>query len=361
MSQSQITSLNVKDLIFDPENPRLPTKLRGYSKDSEVLEWMILYENILELMGSIGVKGYFPAEPLLVVKSTRKPGYEVIEGNRRLAAVKLLNQPSLATTKRNSIDELATEAVYRPASLPSIIFDKREDILVYLGYRHITGIKEWGPLAKAKYLDALRKTLKIRNREEEYRTLAKIIGSKVTFVRNILAGLQVYNEIEGNSFFGIAGLDEISVEFGVLYTAVSRRNIATFVGVDIDADNPTKHVKVKQLRELTSWMFEKSSEGVTRLGESRNLTDLDEVVANSMALKYFRQGRPLSEAVLYTGKPAMILNQSINNSLSSLKVAQDQLHHIDRPDSDILIILDDLTRLASDLKKLIKAKQDTNQ
>ena len=47
-----------------------------------------------------------------------------------------------------------------------------------------------------------------------------------------------YNEIEENNFFGIKGLDEVTVEFGVLYTAVGRKNIASFVGIDIVEDNP---------------------------------------------------------------------------------------------------------------------------
>ncbi len=40
-------------------------------------------------MLSIGQQGYFPGEPLLAVKSNGN--YIVVEGNRRLAAVKLLN------------------------------------------------------------------------------------------------------------------------------------------------------------------------------------------------------------------------------------------------------------------------------
>jgi hypothetical protein len=358
MEASKIEPIGIDKLIFDPENPRLPTKYQGYGKEEDVLEWMLMNENVIELMGSIGEKGYFQAEPLLIVKSVKKKGYyEVVEGNRRLAAVKLLNDPRLSTFKRKSVGEIVQEAKIIPKELPTIIFDKRDDILVYLGYRHITGIKEWGPLAKAKYLDALRKNLKIKDRTDEYRTLAKIIGSKANYVRNILAGLQVYKIIEDHNFFEVKGLDEVTVEFGVLYTAIGRSNISTFVGIDLDAENPTKSVKIRNLKELTSWMFEQNSEGFTRLGESRNLSDLDQVVSHPAALKYFREGRPLSESVLYTGKPISVFNESLNDSINSLKVARDQLHHIDIPEQSQLNLVEDLIKIASDVRTLLKAKK----
>ena len=358
-SELNIAPIALEKLLFDPENPRLPSKLRGYNKDSEVLDWMLIHENAIELMGSIGEKGYFPAEPLLVVPSKKRNGFfEVIEGNRRLAAVKLLNAPSLATFKKQSVKDVAAEAKVKTKAIPAINFSEKDEILIYLGYRHITGIKEWGPLAKAKYLSALGKSLKIRDKSEEFRTIAKIIGSSPGYVKNILNGLRAYNIIEENNFFDIEGLDEVSVEFGVLYTAIGRRNISTFVGIDLSDDSTSKKANVKHLKELTSWMFEKNSEGFTRLGESRNIQDLDKVVANSNALKYFRQGRSLAEAVLFTGKPLAVFYKGLFDSLSSLKIARDQFDFVEEPSSDMVTRLDEILASARNLRILINAKLD---
>ena len=352
----QIASVDFNKLIFDPENPRLPTKLRGYGKEKEIIEWMLLYENVIELMGSIGEKGYFLAEPLLIVKSIKKKGYyEVVEGNRRLAAIKLLNNPALATIKKNAVAEVSREAKKETKTVPSIEFSHKDDILIYLGYRHITGIKEWDALAKAKYLEVLRKRLQISNKKEEFKTLAKIIGSSPAYVKNILSGLKVYSVIEDNNFFNIEGLDEVTVEFGVLYNAAGRKNIATFIGIDLDAEDPSKSIKVKNLRELTSWMFAKDENNQTRLIESRYLKDLDEVLSNENATKAFRTGRPLSEAVLYTNKPIVIYNKSINKSLDSLKIARDQMHNLEAEES-LLNGVDEIIRIGNDLRTLIKAK-----
>lgn len=351
-----IEPIDYSKLIFDPENPRLPTKLRGYGKEKEILEWMLLYENVIELMGSIAEKGYFLAEPLLIVKSEKKKGFfEVVEGNRRLAAIKLLNNPSSATVKRNAVNEVAKEAKQKTLQVPSIEFLHKDDILVYLGYRHITGIKEWDALAKAKYLDVLRKKLKIRDKREEFKTLAKIIGSSPAYVKNILSGLKVYSVIEENNFFGIEGLDEVNVEFGVLYNAAGRKNIATFIGIDLNADDPSKKINVRHLKELTSWMFAKDENNQTRLIESRYLKDLDLVLSNKNATDAFRKGRPLTEAILYTNKPIEIYSKSINRSIDSLKIARDQMHNLE-VDESLLTDIEELIRIGNDLRILIKGK-----
>jgi hypothetical protein len=72
----------LKDLEFDPENPRLPSTI-DKENEQAVLEWMLDDATIIELMRSIGENGYFEEEPLLVVKSAgRSSGYIVVEGSK---------------------------------------------------------------------------------------------------------------------------------------------------------------------------------------------------------------------------------------------------------------------------------------
>ena len=56
-----ITSRAVESLVFDPENPRLPSTIDG-NNEEEVLRWMLRDGALIELMGSIGEKGYFHGE-----------------------------------------------------------------------------------------------------------------------------------------------------------------------------------------------------------------------------------------------------------------------------------------------------------
>ena len=63
-------------------------RLQGVTDENKVIDYMVKYGNVTELMLSIGETGYSEAEPLLVVKEGTDK-YIVVEGNRRLAALKL--------------------------------------------------------------------------------------------------------------------------------------------------------------------------------------------------------------------------------------------------------------------------------
>ncbi|MDR1109850.1 MAG: ParB/Srx family N-terminal domain-containing protein [Deltaproteobacteria bacterium] len=97
---SRYTTVNVNNLLFDQYNPRLPDNIDG-SDDDAVMEWMLREGESVELIESIGESGYSTAEPLLVVKY-RKDIYTVVEGNRRLVALKILNNPSLAPINKKN-------------------------------------------------------------------------------------------------------------------------------------------------------------------------------------------------------------------------------------------------------------------
>src|SRR5687767_14689436 len=97
-----IEYVDVGNLRFDPLNPRFPKGLNG-KVEAEVFSWMLRDATIIELMGSIGELGYFPGEPLLVAKTNKKGVFEVVEGNRRLTAVKLLREPELAPVRKKAV------------------------------------------------------------------------------------------------------------------------------------------------------------------------------------------------------------------------------------------------------------------
>src|SRR4051794_19709698 len=79
----------VSDLLLDPLNPRLPEDLQG-SPQGELLRY--LYEEAVldELIQSFSDNGYFEHEPLIAYRDRRLRGWVVLEGNRRLAALKIL-------------------------------------------------------------------------------------------------------------------------------------------------------------------------------------------------------------------------------------------------------------------------------
>jgi hypothetical protein len=349
--QSKIESVPIENLRFDPRNPRLPTTIDRHGT-KQVLEWMLTEGNIPELMASIGASGYFPGEPLFVVRTNKKDVYEVVEGNRRLTAVKLLNDPKLAPTRNRAVLKASEEAKHKPKELPVIVYNTRKELLDFLAYRHITGVKPWDPLAKARYLGQLFDEVKSSRGpiEEKFRTLARIIGSRSDYVQRLLAGLWLYEIVADNTFFRIQGLNEESIDFGVLTTALTYTNINEFLELPERPTPGLPKTNKDHLRELTSWLFEKNSEGQTRLGESRDLKTLSAVVAVPQALEAFRNGTPLKNAGQLTDEPAEIFHESLLASRANIEQARDHVHLLKKPSPIDNDILDEIQRLTTTVR-----------
>lgn len=302
-----IQSKNLDELLLDPENPRLPESV---NRDQQsMLDYIASTTAIEELMSAIAENDFFPGEPLIVVKHNNK--YIVVEGNRRLTAVKLLQDPSICSRPGAKMKEISEEAKYRPTEIPVVVRASRGEVLPYLGFRHITGIKQWEPLAKARYIEQLFSlTSKKVSPKARYGEVARAIGSRRDHIKRNLDALAVYKVIKDNDFYEIDGLSDESIKFSVLSTALADDRIGTFVGLstkDVDGNfvpqdpivNP-ETLDSATIKELCIWLYKKDEKGKTRVGESRNLRYLSAVVDNPRALSAFKGGSPLKIAYQLT-------------------------------------------------------------
>jgi hypothetical protein len=204
----EFTPIKVSDLKLDLFNPRLPKSKQG-KDEKTVIEFMLLEAATLELMLAIAENDFFAGELLLVVKDeTDKGKYIVIEGNRRLTAVKLLHNPELTSVKKIATKEIVDNAKFKPTELPCLVFDDKSKILKYLGFRHITGIKSWRLLEKARYLFELRNSDDFKNLSflDASREIAKMIGSTSAYVKRLLISFELYKVVEDEAFYQIDGL-----------------------------------------------------------------------------------------------------------------------------------------------------------
>ncbi len=306
----EIATAKIENLLLDPENPRLPESLER--DDESMLNYIADTTSIEELMEAIAENGFFPGEPLIVVESSKHKGkFLVVEGNRRLAAVKLLHDPAACKSPGERMRTISKEAKHKPKELPVVVRKSRADVLPYLGFRHITGVKQWEPLAKARYIEQLFDlTSKELMPKVRYTEIARAIGSRRDHIKRNLDALAVYKAIKDADFYGIDGLDDESLKFSVLSTALADERIGAFVGtvkahaqgeyVPTDPIVDPSKLRTKEISELTRWLYEKDKKGKTRVGESRNLRQLSAVVANTKALAAFRSGSPLKIAWQFT-------------------------------------------------------------
>ena len=347
---SGFENLKVSLLEFDKENPRLPTNLIG-GDDSSIIHYLATKTGIENLMTSIGETGFFPGEALVAMPNGDK--YTVIEGNRRLAALLLLRDPHLVNSA--SITRAAQGAENKPTSVPVFVVNSREETLQYLGFRHISGVQRWDPLAKARYLESL------FNRTEgepqaRYISVAREIGSTSTTVRRNLDALAAYRVIESVDFYDIPNIDEGTFQFGTFYTAVSNSDIADFIGTRSEgvARHPITDPSVlngDHLKEIVGWMFAKDSRGSTKLGESRNIGKLGTVVSNPDSRQALRMGQSLEASYRLTPHGRDDFMRHMNQAIEELKQANANLYAVqptDQQAKDTVIEAAQIIQLAAE-------------
>ncbi|BCG65736.1 MAG: hypothetical protein methR_P3588 [Methyloprofundus sp.] len=296
-----IKYIPLNNLSLDLENPRLPLAFRKNQRTQEsIINWLLEDASIIELMLAIGQNDFFIGEALLAIESTESDKYIVVDGNRRLTALFLLNDISLADVHTRKIAKVLKETPFRPTEIPCIIFQERAEILQYLGYRHITGIKSWSLVAKARYLNSLLEVTQGTTLSESARELAKKIGSRSDYVKKILVSYEVYLIIEDEGFYKIPSLDESSLHFIYIADSLAKEHIRQFIAVDLSLENPLEHLNQQHLKELINWFFRKNENNKSQvLGNSDQLKQLNEVLSNPDALQNFREQGSLKQALKY--------------------------------------------------------------
>jgi hypothetical protein len=115
---------------------------------------------LVHLAEDILAIGLSPAELLIVIKDQEAPGFfTVLEGNRRITALKLMDVPTLAhgTPVYKDFSKLAPEFTKKPIrKVRCVVVDTREEALPWIERRHSNaldgrGQEQWKTRAKANF------------------------------------------------------------------------------------------------------------------------------------------------------------------------------------------------------------------
>ena len=153
------------DLYLDPKNPRLGRRQANADLSQEEILDLMRNWVLDELAVSYSESGFWTHEALLVVEEDvdGKPGLVVVEGNRRLAALIYLRDAIngnpiskkwaslVENLKENTLEELKELFSH----IPYIQIDSSQEVESFLGFRHVTGIKQWPSEQKARYITKL--------------------------------------------------------------------------------------------------------------------------------------------------------------------------------------------------------------
>ncbi|MCQ2316698.1 MAG: hypothetical protein MJZ85_08485 [Bacteroidales bacterium] len=351
--EQRIEKIGISNLELDLFNPRLPKSKQG-TDENTVIEFLLLEAATLELMEAIGENDFFAGEMLLVIPDSANEGkYIVVEGNRRLTAVLLLNNPELTTVKKVATKEIYDKAKYHPHEIPCLVFSERRDIQKYLGFVHITGKKSWRMLEKARYLSEIRESEQFRDLSFQNACveIARIIGSKSPYVKKLLVSYLLFLKIEDEKFYNIDGLSDESFFLNYFSDGLQKENIRVFLNVDFDSENPTQHINDEHLKEIVTWWFKKT-EGVSRvIGDSEGMRLLNEVVGNADALSAFRNGLNIQQAYELT-------NDLDNQFERKIKDAYEALEQADRLSNKVKVFYADLYEDLKGIRTIAKKIND---
>lgn len=300
-SAEAIRELPVDQLLLDAHNPRLAS---GAGADTQLDILRILWNQMAvdEVAFSINANGYFQEEPLFVIPEDPanvgdKARYIAVEGNRRLAAVKLLRDQKLRDMV--GATELPTptpQRIEELAELPVSVYADRKTLWRYCGFRHINGVQPWDAFSKAEYVATVFEQYGVPLAE-----IAERIGDRHATVRRLYRGYKVLQQAEARSLFDRADRYKKRFYFSHLYTALDQPEFQTFLGVTAEESlrpNPVPKRHLDDLRDLMTWIYGRKSASVEPLVRNQNpdLNTLRVVIGNRASLSALRAGIPLSRA-----------------------------------------------------------------
>lgn len=349
----------VGELHFDHANPRLAEYgITPSTSDPDILK--ILWEamDVRELVQSIAASGYFPHEPLIVAKEDGK--YVVIEGNRRLAAVKVLLSPEFAKENGWEVPALPTNALKDLKELPAIVSNRKESWR-YLGFKHVNGPAKWSSYAKAAYIAEVHREYKVPLAD-----IANQIGDRHNTVQRLYRGLMVLEQAESAKVYDREDRFRQRLAFSHLYTGLDYEGIGTFLNIapkENETDEPVPKNKLKELGELCVWLYGSKKEKQAPVVESQNpdLRQLNAVVANREAVAALRAGVGLARAFEMSRPPTAVFEEALLAAKRDLTTARANLTTGYDESDALLKIAGTVAEMADDIYEEMERKQKVSQ
>jgi len=312
-------------LFFDTKNPRLAGESFTSSNDIPIIQHLCETSDITELVISILKNGFVDFEPIVVIKDDND-NFRVLEGNRRLAAIKLLLNPSLSqqleqTLKYNIEHPIPSSVEISIKEIPTIVVKKEEDANAYIGFKHINGPHKWTSFAKAKFVTQWFK------KQVPLEEIAKRVGDKNQTVKDLIAGMLVLEQAEEEELFDISDRTKRGVfGFSHLYTALNRKEYRNFIGLSKDwtdnlSENPVPLDCLNNLETTLQYMYGSKSKNIESVIKSQNpnLRELGQVLIHPVARQTLLESNSLGMALEETEKKSSLFEKSLISANIQLK------------------------------------------
>jgi hypothetical protein len=271
--------VNLDNLLLDPNNYRFydmdvysaaaPNRIHEESVQRRAEELVRLdgKEDLRALKESIEANGYIPIEVLVVKPYPFKDGfYVVIEGNRRVAAMRWLKKD------REGGSPVPQELIDNFSRLQAILLEgdlKEVDSLqhILMGLRHVSGIKQWGGYQRAKLVVEL-----VDDFGLSISVAAKQIGMSSHEASRRYRAFKALDQMQKDEEFG--PLSEPRM-YRLFHEAISIVKVKEWLGWDDDEYRFTNEENLEKFYKLLVPQIREDEEELPRSREQKIRTYLD--------------------------------------------------------------------------------------
>jgi hypothetical protein len=358
------TKISVDWLKLDRENPRLVGASSRTTEES-IIAQLYRGEELGELLQSIAANGYLDIEPLIVLLDPADQKFTVLEGNRRLAAIRLFREPALvdAIAKNErlkiGVPEITPAALATFSEVSVYRVPDRNAARSFIGFKHINGAAKWESYAKAKFAAEWYKSGNVSLEQ-----ISEKIGDRHDTIKRMVAAIYVLEQAERENVFSLSDRKITKFNFSHLYTALSRTTYMAYLGLETawsrydPKPDPVPADKLERLREVLVWIYGSKEDDKEPVVQSQNpdIKNLGETLASSEGLHVLRAGGTLTEAHASTRPADETLSAALIRARSTLREAANSLRGYDGRDQSLLNIAEDVSETAQTVFERMKKK-----
>lgn len=357
MEQSQKIATN--RLFFDIENPRLVEfSTEEKSTEEKILNILWTQMAVDEIVQSILSNGFFQNEALLAVEENGK--IVVVEGNRRLAAVKAILNPGSVKGMGRYTHRITAKIIADLQELPVIIIKERGEAWAYIGFKHVNGPSKWGSYAKAQYIATVHNNYKVSLDE-----ISRQIGDNNKTVLKLYQGLMVIEQAEAKTDFSRDDIVAKRLYFSHLYTGLQSPGFKKYLGlgdVPEETTSPIPEDKIEHLGNVMLWLYGSKRKGIVPLIESQNpdLGYLTDILKHELATMTLESKGNLAYAYEVAIGTSSIFQNSLLDAKSQLQKAMSNVSGY-RGEESLLSAAKEIASLAEDLSQIMQNKKERSK
>lgn len=368
-NSTKIQYTTLDKLCLDPKNPRLGHHNVNVDLSQEDILNLMRDWVLDELAISYLESGFWAHEALLVIEEELEgqTRFVVVEGNRRLAALKYLfsafrNEDVPQKWKSIAKDVKVPSNLFN--QIPYILVNSRKEIEAFLGFRHVTGIKEWNAEQKAQYIAHL-----IDDCGMTFQQVMRKIGSKTPTVRHSYISYRILLQMKDklDSF----SPDDVRRRFSVMYLALRTQGVQQYLDISVDADvkNPVPKTHLDALAKFAIWLFGSKQEDKDPLfTDSRRVEDFGKILENDEAVEYLinKKKPDFDYAYQLAGGEEFDLVKLLSEAASNVKYVLSRVHHYKNSEdihekSEVLAIdVQQLMNIFPNIRQKLKELEEEN-